>query len=90
MSKEKDLEESLQVVQKYADHLAILPSDHPRLCPINAYGIGVSMTPLEAIAFAKKEKAIAVATGSFYIMPGIYSALGASENISTISSIEGE
>jgi len=69
MAKDKDIEGSLDVIEKYADHIALLPSDHPRLLPREGFRIGTPMTLDEALAYAKKEKALPVVTGSFYIMP---------------------
>jgi len=68
MAKDKDIEGSLKVIQKYADHIALLPSSHPRLLSREAFSVGTPMTFEEARAYARKEKALAVVTGSFFIM----------------------
>ncbi len=71
MAKDKDVEGSLKVIEKYADHIALLPSNHPRLLPQKSFRVGTPMTLDEALAYAKKEKALPVVTGSFYIMPQV-------------------
>lgn len=68
MAKDKDIEECLSVITKHADHIALLPSDHPRLLPQEAFPTGVPMTVDEALSLANQDNAVAVATGSFYIM----------------------
>ncbi len=68
MARDKDIEGSLEVIEKYADHIALLPSDHPRLIPRESFRVGTPMTFDEALDYAKKEKALPVVTGSFYIM----------------------
>ncbi|MCB1108003.1 MAG: bifunctional folylpolyglutamate synthase/dihydrofolate synthase [Chlamydiia bacterium] len=68
LSKDKDLKSSLAVIQKYADHIALFPSSHPRLIHADHFDVGVPMNFEEAKAYALKENALLVATGSFYIM----------------------
>ncbi len=68
MAKDKDVDASLEMIERYADHIALLPVEHPRLLPQERFKIGTPLSAEEALAFAKKEKAIAVITGSFYIM----------------------
>lgn len=68
MAKDKDIEESFAVIQKYADHIALLPAEHPRLRPHTDFPMGAPMTFKEALDNARKHQAIAVLTGSFYIM----------------------
>lgn len=63
IAKDKDREEILKVIQKYASKIAFVPTSHPRLYPFE------NTTPIkEALEIARKDGAIAVATGSFYIM----------------------
>jgi len=68
MGKDKDIEGSLKVILKYADHLALMPPNHPRLSPKELFSHGTPMTFDEAKAYAKKNKALAILTGSFYVM----------------------
>lgn len=63
IAKDKDLEAVLEVIQKYASKIAFAPASHPRLYPFK------NTTPTkEALEIARKDGAITVATGSFYIM----------------------
>ena len=63
MSKDKDIPGALKVVQAYADHVAFLPSTHPRL-----FSFPKPSSAEEVIRKGRAEGAILVATGSFYIM----------------------
>ena len=63
IAKDKDLEGALEVIEKYASQIAFLPANHPRL-----HTFKDTTTAEEALQMAKKEGAIAVVTGSFYIM----------------------
>ncbi len=63
MTRDKDIEGSLEVIRKYADRIAFLPAKHPHLTTFE------NPTSIEeGLSAAKKEGAIAVITGSFYIM----------------------
>ncbi|MBF5058671.1 bifunctional folylpolyglutamate synthase/dihydrofolate synthase [Candidatus Neptunochlamydia vexilliferae] len=71
LSKDKDVEDCLEVIERYTDHIALLPVEHPRLLPHEAFRIGTPLTAEKALTHAKQENAVAVVTGSFYIMSSL-------------------
>lgn len=72
MSKEKMIEESIEVIRTYADQIVLIPAEHPRLIlpkELKEYiPEAVIMGAEEAYAQAKASHALTVVTGSFYIM----------------------
>ena len=68
MAKDKDIEACLEVIKKYADHIALPPTTHPRLLPVEEFPCGQAMSYEEALQHAKKQKALPIVTGSFYLM----------------------
>ena len=75
MAKDKDQEEMLEVIQKYASQIAYLPANHPRL-----FSFDETTPAKEALEKGRKEGAIIVATGSFYIMKDLLLLLKAPES----------
>lgn len=76
IAKDKDREEILKIIQQYANKIAYVPSVHPRLYPFK------NTTPIkEALEIGKKEGAVIVATGSFYIMKDLMLLLEAQESL---------
>ncbi|MEM8727521.1 MAG: Mur ligase family protein [Chlamydiota bacterium] len=76
IAKDKNREEILEVIRKYADKIAFVPTSHPRLYPFKN-----TTAVKEALETARNEGAIAVATGSFYIMKGLKLLLRARESL---------
>lgn len=75
IAKDKDLEAALEVIQAYATQISFLPANHPRLIVFKD-----SISAKEALEKAKKEEAVIVVTGSFYIMKDLLPLLEAPES----------
>lgn len=75
IAKDKDLEEALKVVQSYADKTFFLPANHPRLFSFE------HVIPAEkALEEGRKQGAIIVVAGSFYIMKDLLPLLASPES----------
>jgi|JI10StandDraft_1071094.scaffolds.fasta_scaffold32418_6 dihydrofolate synthase/folylpolyglutamate synthase len=74
MCKDKDIKKALEIVEKKSDLLSFLTPHHPRL-----YHFEKTISAEEGLKEAKKEGAICVVTGSFYIMKDLQPLLKAPE-----------
>lgn len=68
MSRDKDIQGSFRVLQQYADHITLLPPIYKRLMEPVGFPAGTPLTPQEGLDLARRSGAIAIVTGSFYIM----------------------
>lgn len=72
MSRDKQIEDSVEVIRSYADQIVVIPVEHPRLIPTeklkDLIPEAVVLSPKQAYTQAKKGNALTVVTGSFYIM----------------------
>ena len=77
ISKDKDVEEALRIVKEGSDHISYLVPHYPRL-----YHFEKTVSAQEGLELAKKEGAVCVVTGSFYIMKDLLPLLEAPESLS--------
>lgn len=77
IAKDKEIEKALEIVKERSDHLSLLTSHHPRL-----HHFEKTISAEEGLKLAKKEGAICVACGSFYIMKDLLPLLEAPESLS--------
>jgi dihydrofolate synthase/folylpolyglutamate synthase len=77
MAKDKEIEKALEILKEKSDHLSFLTPHHPRL-----HRFDKTISAEEGLKVAKKEGAVCVVCGSFYIMKDLLPLLEAPESLS--------
>lgn len=77
IAKDKEIEKALEIVKERSDHLSYLIPHHPRL-----HHFAKTISAEEGLKLAKKEGAVCVVCGSFYIMKDLLPLLEAPESLS--------
>lgn len=74
MSKDKEIQKALEIVNERSDHVSFLIPHHPRL-----HHFEKTISAEEGLKLAKREGALCIVTGSFYLMKDLLPLLKAPE-----------